>query len=233
MLFKFYTDEAGEYDILKNMLSGWSGSTVAQRARQYGIPMDIARTCKKTKECPLLKEYLRQGYKTYAVELKQSLAFYTAYWKKREKEIRALLEKIFETKVPLYTVRLNVQCDGTSNWYGTDISINAFSYLFPNKNWHACSVLWEMVLSLTFMAVRRLFPASELPDEQVWGIAELTAIAFIQVDFEKGSDWTISYKELEPHRRKVRRIYQRRKNWDDYLHQVIRYFKQHPLKKGC
>lgn len=134
-MFKFYLDEAGEREILQQMFSGWSGCSVKERALQYGIPLDIARQCEKTDvPCPALADYLAKGYVLYRKELKQALTFHKRYWREHRLETKEKLKNIFGHKIPPYTVRLNLQCDGISNWYGTDISINAFQYLRPEKH---------------------------------------------------------------------------------------------------
>ena len=42
MKFLFYSDENEEAAVLSEMLSGWSGVSVVSRAKQYGIPADVA-----------------------------------------------------------------------------------------------------------------------------------------------------------------------------------------------
>lgn len=234
-MFKFYLDEAGEREILQQMFSGWSGCSVKERALQYGIPLDIARQCEKTDvPCPALADYLAKGYVLYRKELKQALTFHKRYWREHRLETKEKLKNIFGHKIPPYTVRLNLQCDGISNWYGTDISINAFQYLRPEKHRHVRTLLWELILSQTFMDIRKRYSADKFDDNQVWGMAELTAVSCIQTDFEHNSeDWSIGYEELEPRRDMVKFIYQRRKNFRDYLEQLTDYFIKHPLKKGC
>lgn len=42
MKFLFYCDENEEAAVLQEMLSKWSGVSVESRAKQYGIPADVA-----------------------------------------------------------------------------------------------------------------------------------------------------------------------------------------------
>ncbi|MFR8206195.1 MAG: hypothetical protein ACLU99_07535 [Alphaproteobacteria bacterium] len=51
------------------------------------------------------------------------------------------------------------------------------------------------------MDIRKRYSADKFDDNQVWGMAELTAVSCIQTDFEHNSeDWSIGYEELEPRR---------------------------------
>lgn len=96
------------------------------------------------------------------------------------------------------------------------------------------NIIVGLILSQTFMDIRKRYSADKFDDNQVWGMAELTAVSCIQTDFEHNSeDWSIGYEELEPRREMVKFIYQRRKNFRDYLEQLTDYFIKHPLKKGC
>ena len=96
------------------------------------------------------------------------------------------------------------------------------------------NIIVGLILSQTFMDIRKRYSADKFDDNQVWGMAELTAVSCIQTDFEHNSeDWSIGYEELEPRREMVNFIYQRRKNFRDYLEQLPDYFIKHPLKKGC
>lgn len=235
MLFKFYTDEAAELSCLQDMFHGWSGVTVEERARQYGIPAHIARKSEGTKRRnAALAAFLKAGYQTYGKELKQSLSFHRAFWKKDSPAYLARLEKIFGHKLPPYRVRLNLQCDGISDWHGTDISINAFLYLRPHKSGHWESLLWELILSLTFQDIRKKVSPAELSDNQVWGISELTAVCVIQIAFQDDkTDWSIGYPELEPRRAEIKALFRARKDFDDYLDKTISCFRDAPLRQGC
>jgi hypothetical protein len=227
VLFDFYIDFDGELDVLHDMLAGDVGNV--DRAAQYGIPSDIAAKVKPGKKCPALKSFLKKSYGDFEAELSQSLAFHKKYFKKSP--ICAKLEKIVGHKIPTYTVRLNVQTGGISNWRGTDISINAFDYLRNFKGGFAEQALvWESMLSQAFQDIRRKYGGDYLDDYNVWGISELTAVAIYQTDFF-ASDWPIGYPQLEPRRRNLKKLYQARKNWPSYLDAAVASFKKRPLEK--
>ena len=235
MRFKFYLDWKGEFQALQGMFYGWSGMSVKERAHQYGIPYDVAKKSRGTKkENNFLERFIKQGYKIYKKELKQSLSFHKKFWKKNSKKFSKIIERIFGHKIPTYTVRLNLQCGALSDRDGTDISINAFSYLKPNKFIHIDDLLWEMIFSQIFMRIRKENSKKELSDDLVWGVAELTCISIIQIEIDGDTtNWPIGYAELEPRRQKVKDMYRKSKNFYDYLEKAIAYFKDNPLEKGA
>jgi hypothetical protein len=220
MLFNFYIDEDKEYDALAYMLSGGDASDTVDRAGQYGIPSDIARPG------GALKNYLRKKYAEFGAELKQSLAYHEKFWnQKTSGEYRAGFEKILEHEMPDYDVRLSCQLGGMSDWYGTDISINAFEYLGRFKSGHMIQALvWESMLSQIFQDIRRRWNAEEIDDKKVWGVSELGAVSIYQTDFFK-SDWPIGYRELEPYRAAVKKLYASRESFRGFLEKSTELFR--------
>lgn len=231
-LFKFYLDEQGEYRTLLGMLGGQDASNTVNRAYQYGIPADIASKVKYGKDCPELKSFLHKKYKEFSAELKQSLKFHKKFWKKDSPFYKEKIEKILGHKMPTYLIRLNMQTDGISNWSGTDISINAFKYLQRFKSGHMIlDIIWESMLSQTFIDIRKKYSKKDINDLNVWGISELTAtIGIYQNDISPTSIWDIGYMELVPYQDTIRKLYKNRKSFEDYLDKVVEYFKKNPLK---
>lgn len=81
MKFLFYCDENEEAAVLQEMLSKWSGVSVESRAKQYGIPADVAALCGREKDVSQrLKDFLHEKYVLYAAELELSLKFHTRFW---------------------------------------------------------------------------------------------------------------------------------------------------------
>jgi hypothetical protein len=226
MLFNFYIDFDGELDTLLYMLGGGDKISAADRAYQYGIPSDIAAKVKHGKKCPALASYLKKQYSDFDGELKQSLKFHKKFWAKHGDFYRKKFQKILEHKMPDYSVRLNMQAGGISNWHGTDISINAFDYLRHFKTGMMMQALvWESMLSQAFIDIRKKYAPADIDDHKVWGISELTAVAIYQTDFCK-SDWDIGYRELAPHQNAIKKLYENRKNFSDYLDKAVAYFKK-------
>lgn len=231
MKFLFYSDENEEAAVLSEMLSGWSGVSVESRAKQYGIPADVAALCGCQKEVPLrLRDFLHEKYVLYAAELKQSLMFHTAFWDNEGRGYVEAAEKIMQVRFPDYKVRLSVQLGGISDWEGTRIAANAFCYLYANKSEHIRIVLWETILSQTFQIIRSRYPAEIICDEAVWGISELTALLILgeilglNVDAGFGD-----YVQLNPHIPAFKDFYQKRRDFNDYIDKTVQHMRQNPL----
>jgi len=226
MLYNFNIDQNGEYEILKYMLSGNTITNTVDRANQYGIPAEIAKNDQK------LKDYLNNKYIEFEKELEQSLAYHKQFWdEKRCDEYKQKFESILGHEMPEYNVRLNCQVGGISNWSGTDISIDAFRYLYPFKSGHMVMlIIWESMLSQTFMDVRKKWSSKEINDKNVWGLSELTAVAGIyQTDFYPQADWIIGYPELAPFHNTIKKLYAERKSFADYLEKAVKFFQENPI----
>ena len=226
-LFNFYANKRGELETLQSMLAGDIGGV--DRAQQYGIPPDIADRVERGKQSDELQQYLFEKYRMLEKELTQSLRFHQKFWDKNSAHYAKRFAKILGHEMPPYTVRLNVQADGISNWSGTDVSINAFTYLGPWKEGMMIqAMILETMLSQTFIDIRKKWPEEELDNLHAWGAAELSALAIYQTDFCE-SDWAIGYPQLEPHRGAIKKLYALRKDFQSYLENVVKYFKKSPL----
>ena len=224
-LFKFYTNESEEFDTLRNLvLCQNDASHTINRAEQYGIPCDII----KDKTGKLLKLFLHYKYKSLKKEHKQALRFHKSIISKKSSQIQQVLMAIFDHDIPQYNVRLNVQVNGTSDWYGTNISINAFSYLMRYKENHTLlSLVWETALSQTFIDIRKKYSERQISNKKVWAISELTAVAIWKNEFSK-YDWNgvnVGYFELLPYQDKITKLYKSRKNFDEFLDSAVKLFK--------
>ena len=226
-LFKFYINELSEYQDLFNMVikTDVDTSSSRNRATQYSIPASVAND----KTGKLLKKFLHNQYVLYKNELKCALRFSKKFSTQNDNNVRQRLESVFEHSIPQYTVRLNVQMAGTSDWFGTDISIFAFSYLFKLNNEHnfLLSLVWETALSQTFIDIRKKYSERQISNKKVWAIAELTAVAIWKNEFSE-YDWNgvnVGYSELLPHQDKITKLYKSRKNFDEFLDSAVKLFK--------
>jgi hypothetical protein len=228
-LFEFYIDQAGELDVLEHMLCGDDEQSGIDRAGQYGIPYDIAAKVRPDQPCRELAGYLSDSYRGLDRELKQSLSFHKNFWDKNSDFYRKKFEAILGRAMPQYTVRLNVHADGISNWHGTDISINAFTYLRPFKEGEMIrDIIWVSMQSRTFIEIRKTRDVSAMNDRNVWGLTELAAVAIYQTDFCK-SDWPIGYRELQSRQSHVKKLYAERKDFQEFLESAFEYFKNDPI----
>lgn len=221
-MYSFYLNQQEEIDILNDMLSGWSGCTVAERAKQYHVPMKIATKCSKKRIPQELIDYVQKTYQKKEKDLEKALTFHKDFWHRNGDKCQQKLSKLMEQEIPPFRVRLQALCDGISDWEGTNIAINAFQYLNKNIAWEAV-VLWETILALTFQRIRKKYSQEIYSDEIVWAVSELTACAIINTDFNV--TWKIGYCQLAPHQEKIIQLYKSRKNFSDFLKKTLTYLK--------
>ena len=212
-MYIFYLNQQEEISVLNDMLSGWSGCSVAERAEQYHIPLEIAVKCHKKIPQELI-DYVQKTYQKKEKDLEKALAFHTDFWNRNGDECQQKLSKLMEQEIPPFRVRLQALCDGISEWEGTNIAINAFQYLEKNIAWETI-IVWETILALTFQRIRKKYSKEIYSDDIVWAVSELTACAIINTDFHVV--WHIGYSQLAPHQERVIELYKTRKNFPDFL----------------
>ena len=208
------------------MLVGEAGCTKEERAKQYHVPLEIAKKCIGQKEPPKdLVDFVGKAYQQS--DLEKAFAFHVDFWNRNGNKCREKLSKLMEQKIPDFRVRLQVLCDGISDWEGTNIAINAFQYLNKNIAWDAV-LIWETILALTFQRIRKKYPKEIYSDEIVWAVSEMTSCAIINTDFNV--IWKIGYHLLAPHQEKVIELYKNRKNFSDFLEKMLNYFKDKEIQ---
>ena len=220
-MYSFYLNKQEEINILNKMLSDGGGCTVTERAEQYHIPLEIAQKCKKAKTPKELVDYVNKIYQEKAEDLEKSLVFHAGFWNRNKAECEQILSSIMQQKIPSFRVRLQPLCDGISDWEGTNVAINAFEYLNGNPVWYS-TLIWETILALTFVRIRKKYSNKIYPDETVWAVSEMTSCAIINTDFKV--NWKIGYRQLAPHQDKVLQIYHDRKDFSCFLKEMLTYF---------
>ena len=222
-MYTFYLDKQEEINVLNEMLVGEAGCTKEDRANQYHVPLKIALKCTGQKEPPKeLVNFVNKAYQEKGKDLEKSLAFHRDFWNKNGDRCCQKLHQLMKQKIPEFHVRLQVLCDGISDWEGTNIAINAFQYLEKNVAWEAI-LIWETILALTFQRIRKKYPKEIYSDEIVWAVSEMTSCSLINTDFNV--TWKIGYQQLSPHQDKVMEIYKTRKNFPEFLEKMLDYFK--------
>ncbi len=222
-MYTFYLSKQEEINILNEMLSGETGCTKEGRAEQYHIPLAIAQKCTGQKDPPKeLVNFVNKVYQEKGKDLEKSLVFHSDFWGENGDRCCKKLHQLMDQKIPEFRVRLQVLCDGISDWEGTNVAINAFQYLDKSIAWDAI-LIWETILSLTFQRIRKKYPRKIYSDEIVWAVAEMTSCAIINTDFNV--NWKIGYLQLAPHQDKVLEIYKGRKDFPDFLEKMLDYFK--------
>ena len=227
-MYTFYVNKQEEINVLNEMLVGEAGCTKADRAQQYHIPLEIAQKCTGQKKPPKeLVDFVNDAYEKKEKDLEKSLAFHNDFWGKRGDVCREKLHQLMEQEIPEFRVRLQVLCDGISDWKGTNVAINAFQYLNKNMAWDAL-LIWETILAVTFQRIRKKYRKDIYSDEIVWAVAEMTACAIINTDFDVR--WKIGYRQLAPHQDKVLEIYKNRQNFPEFLERMLAYFKDKGIR---
>ena len=226
-MYSFYINPKEEIDVLNDMMSDGSGCTVAERAEQYSIPLEIAHKCNKKEVPPELIDYVQRAYTEKKKELKEAISFHTDFWGRNGQTLKEKLMKLMEQDIPSFRVRLQVLCDGISDWEGTNIAINAFQYLNKEIAWDAV-VIWETILALTFQRVRSKYPKEIYSDEIVWAVAEMSACAFINSEFDY--TWHIGYRQLAPHQEHIIHLYKTKNNFSEFLEKQLIYFKDKNIR---
>ena len=82
-------------------------------------------------------------------------------------------------------------------------------------------------MALTFQRIRKKYTKKIYSDEVVWAVSEMTSCAIINTDFNVR--WKIGYRLLAPHQDKVMEIYRNRKNFSDFLKQMLVYFNKQKI----
>ena len=222
-MYSFYLNEQEEMNILNKMLSGESGCSKEERAKQYHVPLEIAKRCSDPKRVPQeLIDFVHKMHQEKTEDLKKSLSFHIDFWKRNGEKCHNMLNQLMEQEIPGFRVRLDTLCGGISDWVGTNVSINAFEYLNGNPVWYS-TLVWETILALTFHRIRQKYTEKIYSDEIVWAVSEMTSCALINADFNV--DWQIGYSQLFPHQETVIQMYKNRQNFTDFLEQILLYFK--------
>lgn len=224
-MYTFYVNKQEEINILNKMLVGQAGCTKEDRAKQYHIPLEIAQKCMGQKDPPNeLVDFINQTYQEKRKDLEISLAFHNDFWDRNGDKCRQKLHELMDQEIPEFRVRLQVLCDGISDWEGTNVAINAFQYLDKNIAWYATATLiWETILALTFQRIRKQYSKEIYSDEIVWAVAEMTSCVLINTDFNVS--WKIGYYLLAPHQDNIMELYKNRKNFSEFLENTLNYFK--------
>lgn len=220
-IYTFYIDESEEVSTLNEMLQGCEGCSAQERAKEYGIPLKIAQKCGMKTAPAELADFVHQTYLKKKSALSQALQYHQTYWADEGQRHLEKVAKIMGQKLPAFRVRLDLFCSGTSDWAGTNISVQAFAYKTNPSAWYA-SILWETILAITFQKIRQKYSKKQLSDAVVWAVSEMTSCAMINCEFP--ITWNIGYTQLFPHQKHILQLYRYTADFSDFLNQLIDYF---------
>lgn len=198
---------------------------VENRARQCRFPVDLAQKINQGRRVDWaadLDALLVETYRQNQEVLNQARVFFQTYWAENEARFFPVLEKVFGHPMPPYYVLLTHFIAGTSDWYGTDICVNAYGPKCSRENAHLYGLLYEIILSQIFMRVRQRHSAETLDDWGVWEIAEVGAFTLLHQEFDLfGAFEKTYYDAVDAKRERAQKLYQSTKNLDAFLERLI------------
>jgi hypothetical protein len=188
---EFFVSSQKEKDILVEMFQADKTATLEHRIMQYNFPAELA---KRINGLPAedwdsdLDNLLNKTYKKNLKELEEALEFFNLYWENNEEYFFDRLKNIFKKEVDKYSVLLSNYVSGTSDWIGTNICTNAYSYRDENENYHTYFLLFEIILSETFKIIRKDNTEQYISDHKVWIISELTSFTILHEEWNVFND---------------------------------------------
>lgn len=203
MHFSFYTSAEEEKKQLIQMFRGEDPLGVDKRVRQYLFPTLLARHI-HNKPARVwdkrLTHFLEEIYNQYSADLRKARTLFTLFWRQHDATYFKPLEAFFGHEIPPYHVLLSHFIAGASDWHGTEICTNAYSFYWNGGQSHAYFLLFEVILSQVFMRMRARYEETELPDRRLWAISETAAFTILHRLFDTFDFITkTNYPQVDPH----------------------------------
>lgn len=179
------------------------------------------------------KIYVDKIYKNSLNFLKLTQALYQKSWNKIGKDFSDYIEKEtgYNWFYSEYKCYISVIHKGISNW-GNEPKIvrhwNENPYYMRRITAH------ELILSHYFEIYKRYYKNENLLDEQVWALAEIAAWALTSLtpDVKKWWPWNTeyytnhNYPQLVGLQLELKKVFLKRKNFDEYIKQGIKLVKK-------
>ncbi len=225
-MFEFYISPDTEKQKLMDMFCVPSiGVSLEQRANQYHFPIELAQ---KMYALPRyqwdkeLEDLIAVQYQKNATALNQSLLFFHHFWVQHTNEYLYPLEAFFQHKIPVYRVLLACYLDVISNWSEPNIVINFTQYKHENVLHSVYSLLFETILSQIFIHIRQQQTPTQLSDQTVWGLSELSACVLLNRLYPVFHNATATgYPQLDKHIISFTQATANQNTLSDFLKQVI------------
>jgi len=235
MRLKFFISAEEEAKRIVGLFQTDDPLGVTGRAAQCGFPVALAVKINQERRADWSAQLDRLFLDTYRhnqVQLNQALEFFQNYWAENEARFFPVLDKVFGHPMPPYYVLLTHFIAGTSDWYGTDICVNAYGPKLKNKNIHVYGLLYEVILSQIFRQVRQKVSSERLGDWAVWEIAEIGAFTVLHQAFDLFDAFEKTYYEaVDQKLPAAQRQYRSAQNLDAFLEYLIAdKIKGHKLK---
>jgi hypothetical protein len=178
--------------------------------------------------------YIDKQYKTSYKFLKLSKKLYQKSWDEIDKEFSKYVEKETGYKwfYPEYNCVLSVFNTGVSNWGDSNLIARHWK---ENPYFMRRITAHELILSHYFHIYKKYYLNERLSDGQVWALAEIAAWALTSLtnDVKKWWPWNTEYytNHNYPHvvklQLKLKDIFLKRKNFDEYILEGIREVKKY------
>ena len=190
MLEFVISSETEKYKLMDMFCMTDIGASMEYRVTQYQFPLNLAEEMKekpRTVWDKKLEDLLFAVYKKQQKDLKKAQFYYTKFWQKNFAKYFNPINQFFGTPFPPYRILVAHFLDAISNWSETNIVLNAYAYQTPNPLYHAYTLLYEIILSQTFIRTRAEKSKDILSDEKLWVFAELTAFGVLKKLFDEFS----------------------------------------------
>lgn len=229
-----------EYDkmYIFRMFQGNDPAGLASRAYSMGIDYDFAKEVQDAKNYsqikPELDELVNIRYNQIGNALQESVLAYAESWEPAIKDFSSVVTEItgyywFHRK---YVCVVSAFHPGVSNWSG-----NKIIRIYGEKPIEQRRITaHEIVLSHIFQIVRKNYGRSEVDDNSVWKIAEITTVLILDDDrllkywgegYVPPNNWfsRSNYPQLANLENTLRTIYANRNDFDEYIETAIHFAK--------
>jgi hypothetical protein len=179
--------------------------------------------------------YVDVQYKTSFKYLKLTKELYQKSWDEINNEFSKYVEKRtgYKWHYPKYFCVVSVIHRGISNWGDAPKIVRGWQ---ENPYFMRRITAHELILSHYFEIYKRNYKEEGLTDGQVWALAEISAFALTSLtkEVKKWWPWNTEYytNHNYPHivnlQNKLKSIFTKSKNFDDYIKQGIKLVKKYP-----
>lgn len=173
------------------------------------------------------------NYKTTLPYLKLTKKLYQKSWDEINDKFSSYIEKTTGYKwfYPKYKCVISIIHKGISNWGVAPKIIRGWK---ENPYFMRRITAHELILSHYFEIYKRFYKTANLKDKQVWVLAEIAAFALASLDpiVKKFWPWNTeyytnhNYPHIVPIQNKLKAIFLKRKNFDEYIEKGIMLIKK-------
>lgn len=227
---KFILDKEYDQNMIFTMFKSNDPSGLESRAKRMGFDLEFAKRIKEAQNYDDVKDELSslvdRTYKKEIKKIKRSEKDYTKSW-------QPIVRQFSDQVVALtghnwfydeYLCVVSAFHPGISNWYGNKI-VRKYNEDPIKQRW---TTAFEIVLSHVFHIVRQSYTTDQLSDWQVWAFSEVTTMFILTTpemikafwpSFELKDNYfsTSNYPQLATLESKLKLIWEKRKDFDDYL----------------